>query len=189
MGKDKEKDKDRNHIEAAVMEPTMSLLSAAITASSPQAIDGVALLAPTTVVQPGWDVADRPDGLRVRIDFSAVATAAQRSAALAAVLAADLSESSRLSQKRALARQLAKALMDLSASDLSVLVRAVALAAGDGDNVLRRWITGFVSDVNASTTFAQLKTLILARGGLPQITGQAVKTAVKNRMDTPDADV
>lgn len=86
------------------------------------------------------------------------------------------------------ARAAAKALLAASRNDLPTALRAVALAAGDGDNVLRDWITQFKAAVAAATSLANLQTRVAALPNLGQLTPANVKAAVANRCDSSDAD-
>lgn len=86
------------------------------------------------------------------------------------------------------ARAAAKALLLLSNYDLPTALRAVALAAGDGDNMIRQWVTDFKAAAAASTSLADFKTRVAALSNLPQITAQNAKNAVRDRIDTSDSD-
>ena len=59
------------------------------------------------------------------------------------------------------------------------LVRAVALADIDGQNILRDWLTSFVAAVAAATSLADLKTRVAALPALPDITPTQAKAAIK----------
>lgn len=88
----------------------------------------------------------------------------------------------------AAARLAAKQLLMLSRADLPTALRALALTAMDGDNILRQWITDFKAQVALATTLQNLQARVAALSNLPQLTAANVKSAVANRVDTPEAD-
>lgn len=148
---------------------------------------GVALLAAGREVEAGWLVIARADGLRVRVDLIAP-TAQQITDATNIVQSADLTTPALSAADVARLRALAAALLAATDDKVANFGRAIALAAGDGDNIIRAWITGHVADIAAATSLINLQTRVASRGGLPQVNAGAVKTAVMNRLGTTDAD-
>lgn len=66
--------------------------------------------------------------------------------------------------------------------------RAIVLTAKDGDNIIRQWISNYVAQVAASSTFADFKSKVAALGGLPQITAGQARGAVTNKIQDQEAD-
>jgi hypothetical protein len=85
-------------------------------------------------------------------------------------------------------RAQAKRLLDENASEQFKLTRAVVLVAMDEVNLLRQWVTDFKAQVALATSLADLKTRVAGLDNLPQRTAAQAKTAVRNRIDTADAD-
>ena len=77
--------------------------------------------------------------------------------------------------------------------------RAIALAAGDGDNAIRTSLAGVIAALNTlvaaiaspTSTLASIRTAAAGIGplvALAQIQAPAVRTAVQNRINTTEAD-
>jgi hypothetical protein len=88
----------------------------------------------------------------------------------------------------AAARARAKELLDLSEDGREKLARAIVLVSMDEVNALRAWVTAFKGAVAASSSLADLKSRVAALDNLPQRTAALAKTAVRNRIDTDEAD-
>jgi hypothetical protein len=119
--------------------------------------------------------ADRTDRDSWVDDGTSVAVDAARKAGLAATLLAAL-------------RAEAKALLDEARAAQYKLTRAVVLVSLDEVNLLRQWITDFKAEVALASSLADLKARVATLDSLAQRTATQAKTAVRNRIDTADAD-
>jgi hypothetical protein len=126
-------------------------------------IDGLALLDP---------------GLHtVRIDFTATATAQQRSDAQAVVSGFDWTPAAQATRTTSVERANATALITSGTADRDKALRATAAVAIDEINLVREWIVSFKAAVAASTNLANLQTRVAALPDLPDRTLAQAKTA------------
>lgn len=145
-------------------------------------VEGLAVLS-GGLTQEGWDVTERGDGLRVRLDWAPGATDPQKQAARDAVLAADLSDA----EVRVL-RAAAKTVATVDGGALGKALRAEALVIMDELNLLRQWLTDFKAQVAASSSLADLKTRVAALPNVPQRAKSQILTAIAAKLDSGDSD-
>jgi hypothetical protein len=154
----------------------LSLLDSAARAQAP--IDGV-----SPASADGPDVATRADGLRFRIDFQAAATATQKTNAISAVLAVDLTDADALA-----ARAAAKALLARMKDAEADVLRAIVLVTIDEINALRARLRAQDVAVAAAVSLADLKTRWAVLAAVPDRTGAQARAAVGAHLDDGSAD-
>jgi hypothetical protein len=134
---------------------------------------------------PGVTLVDRNDGNGTVIDsWDAASIGGEKptDAELLAVTLPDLTEA-----RRALIRTKASELLDLDETD-TTLLRALTLVIMDELNNLRQWITSFKAATAAATNLANLQTRVAALANTPDRIKSQIITAIKNKIDSGNAD-
>ncbi len=134
-----------------------------------------------TGIQPG-DFTMKETGGVVSITYGPSVTQTQKNQA-AALIAAWVSPSEAQENK-----DLARLLLDSTPEPMARLARAVSLVTLDEINLLRQWITSFKAAVAAASSLADLKTRVAALSNTPDRTPAQLRNAVRNRIETSDAD-
>lgn len=116
-----------------------------------------------------------------------VRPANQQAAAQATIDAFDWSAGAQAAWENLQARTLAVVLLADPAGAYK-LIRAVADAARDSDNVLRAWLAAFKVEVAAATNLADLKTRVAALPAMPAISNATLRIAITNRVNDGTVD-